>query len=251
MVMSDAAATAETRLNAYRTQYWFRLITILQNQFKLSCRLVGYGLFNKLALGYLEDQIGNQDELNQIGYEFPKYAFELSDTGFWKRTPVPKEALCELLSFDLALVKVFLEDAPGESATGESTNYPLTMENVDLLESPDYKLTLHPGIQLLQVHSDWIRYKTSDELTPQAFDTPQTCMIFRKSNQLICVYPDQNYTGLCWGTFLRELDRSDDFSVALEVYARDVQEAGGNVSTEIQSLFAHGASESWFLLNSL
>lgn len=52
-VLHQKGLSSRRRLDAYRTQYWFRLISILQQEMPITLHLLGYTPFNRLAQEYI------------------------------------------------------------------------------------------------------------------------------------------------------------------------------------------------------
>ncbi|WP_141734386.1 HvfC/BufC family peptide modification chaperone [Oligoflexus tunisiensis] len=64
---------AQAGLEDYQRQYWFRLLTILQQDFPLTARLLGCWQFNQLALNYLVEFAPRDHDLQGIGRHFVNF----------------------------------------------------------------------------------------------------------------------------------------------------------------------------------
>jgi len=63
-------------LSTYNKQYWFRLFHVLQNEFPLTCRLLGSWFFNQCIVHYISTFPLNSYDLNNLGYLFPQWIKE-------------------------------------------------------------------------------------------------------------------------------------------------------------------------------
>lgn len=94
---------APEHLAIYNCQYWFRLFAVLQNEFPLTARLLGYWQFNQMAQDFLVQKPPQQVDIAQAGSGFVEFV---------KTRPVMKPALKQAVQIDQAWNKIF--SAPDE-----------------------------------------------------------------------------------------------------------------------------------------
>jgi hypothetical protein len=61
------------RFETYHRQYWFRLLSLLQDDYLLVCRLMGAVAFNEVASAYLVKHPPQGAPLHELGYSFCDY----------------------------------------------------------------------------------------------------------------------------------------------------------------------------------
>lgn len=66
---TDTLSSAE-RLATYHRQYWFRLFTVMQGQYPLTARLVGYWRFNDFAARHLVEHPPRGFDIDSVGDGF-------------------------------------------------------------------------------------------------------------------------------------------------------------------------------------
>lgn len=109
--------TAEERLAVYNRQYWFRLFTVVQGEFPLGARLLGYWRFNGLIEGFLLRRPPRGFDINTVadgfaawlqgeevapGQDLPGEAFREAVSREAVSLDLPGEAFREAVSLDEA-----------------------------------------------------------------------------------------------------------------------------------------------------
>jgi len=131
---------AVARLGAYRQQYWFRLITLMQKDFPLAGHLLGWEEFNPLAAGYLREHPPTGD-LDRLGQAFPAWL------GRWGSPPLVRESA----HVDLAWGRAFsAEDLP----------LPVP-EDISRLTVGEIAIVLQPSVQILSTSRNWFPLRIS------------------------------------------------------------------------------------------
>jgi hypothetical protein len=126
-IAPSATLTAEERLRIYNQQYWFRLLSVLQEGFPLLLRLFGHGEFNeRIAIPYLAERPPNGWTLAELGRELPSWL-----------QPREIEVVRLAAEIDLAFETSFIA-ADGKKLTGE----PETLLH--------QRLRLHPSLHLIE-----------------------------------------------------------------------------------------------------
>ncbi|MET0340904.1 MAG: DNA-binding domain-containing protein [Polyangiales bacterium] len=96
---------AHERLAVYHRQYWFRLFTMLQAEYRLTARLVGMWHFNALASRYLAEHPPRAYDLQHAAHAFVGFVERLPRSG---HAGVARDVLCEAAQLDAAHARVFL-----------------------------------------------------------------------------------------------------------------------------------------------
>lgn len=133
-IVPSPTLTPDKRIQIYNQQYWWRLLTILHENYPLTTRLFGYRDFNRLiAVPFLERYPPNHWSLNYLGDSLPRWLRE-------EYCGENKELVREAVDVDWAYIKGFF--------TGElSTDYTAEDEEALLTRS----LTLQPHISLCRL----------------------------------------------------------------------------------------------------
>ncbi len=128
------------RIELYNQQYWWRLLDVLQNNFPIATRVLGYDSFNeKIGYPYLEKHKPHHWSLNHLGDTLHQWVEEEYDED-------NSDKISEMIAVDWAYADSFL--------AGE---LPLPIGNEDaLVES---KLTLQPHVKLLSLHSNLLPFR--------------------------------------------------------------------------------------------
>lgn len=69
-----AAQTAADRLGIYNQQYWFRLLTVMQEEFPLTEALMGVQAFNRFSMAYLDACPPDSVRLRDLSNRLPRFA---------------------------------------------------------------------------------------------------------------------------------------------------------------------------------
>ena len=109
-IEEQGAVSASERLGTYNRDYWFRLFTILQNEFPAVVKLINYNEFNRLAQEYLQAFPSCSQILNYLADYFPEF-MEMDHR--WN-TPDLKKAV----ELDYCFIKAF--DAPQSITSGKT-----------------------------------------------------------------------------------------------------------------------------------
>lgn len=104
-ILSRPEIKVTEHLAIYNFQYWFRLFTVLQNEFPLTARLLGYWYFNQMAQDYLLQNPPQNVEIAQTGSGFEEFV---------KARSVTQPALKQAVQIDQAWNEIFsAPDEPG------------------------------------------------------------------------------------------------------------------------------------------
>jgi hypothetical protein len=151
--------SAREGLAVYNRQYWFRLFTLLQNEFRLTGRLLGLWHFNELASRFLLQHPPRHYDLHHAASGFEAFlARELPETVAvgGDLGVVPREALLEAARIDAAFRQVFM-------APAEPRFQPSTADAARLAQA-----RLKPALAFALVEEHWPLFRLRHELVKDA-----------------------------------------------------------------------------------
>lgn len=106
------------RLAVYNRQYWFRLITIMQEEYPCTLHVIGLDAFNRWAIRYIEAHPPSSPYLADMDAEFPAFLKrrfrEAPASKAGGRKNPARETVLEAAAYDSALARAF--DRPGAEA---------------------------------------------------------------------------------------------------------------------------------------
>lgn len=138
-------------LEVYNRQYWFRLFTIMQNEFPLTARLMGHWSFNLLAQDYLCQIPPTHFDIQKIAEEFESFlstSAKIKMKGF--KTLVSYEILLQAAKIDTAFQEVFL--APSFHPLCLTKISHESFEKLQLRPSPIWRI-IREDWQLIELRS--------------------------------------------------------------------------------------------------
>ncbi len=129
LVKPGSGLDAGGRLAVYHRQYWFRLLTALQDDFPLLARLLGFWEFNGWAARYLVEAPPGGSNLQRAGDAFPAFLQAVTGPGWVGGAggdQIPRAALLEAAAIDGAWRAVLAAPAepPLEPAGIEASSWP-------------------------------------------------------------------------------------------------------------------------------
>lgn len=191
-IAAHADLDAADRLGAYRYQYWFRLFTLLQGDFPLLGRLLGWTRFDRLAQAHLATQRPGQD-LSTLSTDFGTALLAGRHPGTWK----------EAVSVDLAWLRTF--DAPSLPEPGP--------DHLPRIADGSCALVLQPSVSLLELRRDWVASRSATTAAPFALPPRRPCRwaLSRKGESLHALPLDRAFL-----TLLRALAEGNRWHEALE-----------------------------------
>lgn len=170
-VVSDAKATAQTRLDIYASAYRMRLGEALEQDFTALHTLLGDEQFEALCLSYIDAHPSRHYSLRYLGRHMSAF---LREHDFYARQPV----LAELAAFEWMMVEAF--DAADSDA--------VTLHDLARLPAEQWGQLLfsaHPSVQRLElfwnVPALWgAAHQQHDMPQPQRDDTALTWLVWRR-----------------------------------------------------------------------
>jgi hypothetical protein len=164
------------RLEVYNRQYWFRLITIMQEEYPCALHVIGLDAFNGWVIKYLDANPPASPYLATLDAGFP---------GFLRRRYRGKnrDRALEAVAYDKALSRAF--DAPEGARPSPA--------NAAKAASPKTRWALAPHVTPLWLHWDFASYRAlcrEDEALTGKFPLKRTgkngqgCVVHRHQNTI-------------------------------------------------------------------
>lgn len=158
------------RISTYNEQYWFRLITTMQNELPLLEYLVGLNDFNQLAIDYLDKYPSENPNLNQLCNRLQKY---LKETQPWSEL----EMLHQCVELESIYIRLF--DVAEQ-------NFNFNKEDIDQ-EKLETQLALQDSFFLFQEDWNLLRMKQflkeGKEVPEVPAELKSYWAIFRQANR--------------------------------------------------------------------
>jgi hypothetical protein len=219
-IAGSRGVDASARLGAYRLQYWFRLITLMQKDFPLVGHVLGWEDFNPLASRYLQEHPATED-LDRLGDLFPA----------WIRAHGTSMLAVEAARADLAWNQAF--SAPELRIPGP--------EDLERLGSGEEGIVLQPAVRILSTTRDWFSLRISiqqEQPVPRGTPKPlRSAWIVSRTGSILRAEPVEPLLA----TFLRDLRRRPWID-ALERLARTHPESTRSIS----EWFSRGLALGWW-----
>lgn len=171
------------RLAVYNEQYWFRLLTVLQDHFPLLSRTLGYWEFNQLATEYLLVHPSRRPFLEDLAWNLPAFLQTATRFGYERNRQIAATDAAALRAFHsqgrlaldpralseseaASLADIPLEFQPSLTFLEEKWN--LAENRRLVLENPDYVPRFAEGIGRWAVyrHDGVVQWRA---LEPAAF----------------------------------------------------------------------------------
>jgi hypothetical protein len=172
-VVPQAQRAAGAGLEDYQRQYWFRLLTTLQQEFPLTARLLGYWSFNQLALQYFAEFAPCDHDLQNVGRHFVDFLCDRHEPLF----------LLQAGWIDATRSAVFL--APPVQTWNPSAAGPQDAARMRLKPAADWRLVQEnwPLVDLCL----WLQEHPGEEVVPcpEPWDRQQTWLIQREGMNLV------------------------------------------------------------------
>lgn len=234
-ISEQGSISAEDRLGTYNRGYWFRLFTILQDEFPTVVKLINYNEFNRLAQEYLQTFPSCSQILNYLADYFPEF---MNMDHRWN-TPELKKAA----ELDYYYIKSF--DAPQVEPLDPQK---LTPEELNALnESVFY---LQPHVFLYEENRSFVELrsrKVEDEDLPLGLpeERESKFIIFRN---LVCTLECVEISKVQWDV-LMAIDEGLSFSKALEsVFSNLSEDEMAKYGAEVGNWFSQWVSWGIFTL---
>jgi hypothetical protein len=134
------------RVGIYNQQYWFRLVTILQEEYPCAIHVLGLAAYNDWAVRFLDSHPPDSPFLSRLDAQWPAYMAREYDGA-------DREAVLQALAFDRAFSRAF--DAPdGHPLPGEGASLPPPVPDAAAL-----RLRLSPHATTLRLTFDFPAFR--------------------------------------------------------------------------------------------
>lgn len=174
IITSTPALKSYERMEIYNQQYWYRLLTIMQDEFPILRHLMGIEEFNSLVENYLGEFPSESHFLNELHDNFISYI----ESHFNFETD---SMLLEAASYDYALSKSF-------EAKEESPLDPQKLTEAEQLTLPETELKLQNHTYIFKLNYDFEAYRDlveDDEeeiIFPDLNEKKHFVFIYRENN---------------------------------------------------------------------
>ena len=171
------------RLAVYNRQYWFRLITCMQEDYVCTVHVMGLDVFNQWVIRFLDANPGDSPYLTDLDRKFPAYL----EKKYGGRN---RSAVLEAAAYDKAFARAFesatqhpqLNEAPPPGEEGEGARQPAAMNPARL------RLALAPHASVVALTRDFAAYRllclADPELTAR--------FALRAKRSTVCIYRRDN-----------------------------------------------------------
>jgi len=170
------------RIQIYNQQYWWRLLSTLQEFFPLVVRLFGYTDFNDtLAIPYMQACVSNHWSLNALGSRFPEWAethYRADDRDLVLNSIALDHAFNQ--SFFASHYSPFTTDATTEAELAALLDKPVTLQpHIALFNFPYHLLKLREAL-LKEEPEHW-----ADQPFPKMEQGNFYLIVFRNHNNIV------------------------------------------------------------------
>jgi hypothetical protein len=144
-IVPSPTLAPDQRIEIYNQQYWWRLLTIMQENFPLVTRLFGYYEFNQtIAFPYLTKYPPSTWSLNVLGNTLSNWIEE-------EYNEKDKKLIKEAALIDYAYLSSFFAEK----------KQPISFETANMEELSIKNLTLQPHVHLFQLDSDLFDFRAN------------------------------------------------------------------------------------------
>lgn len=219
-IHSHHKITAEERVGAYNAQYWYRLLSILQEDFPLTAQLMGLWHFNQVATDYLVRHPSSHFDLTQISLHFTEYFLQTQS----------ELHLTQAVQIDIAYHQAFLSPSPisWDGMNEDSTKTLLWNQHFQVI---------HESFELIKQRQDLDSNNEKQIPIPHAGE--RYWVIFRNQTQIHTLEIEADFYRLI--QFLRDGLSLDDslHNLGLEFDAQELAE-------KIPNWFQLGRQYQWW-----
>jgi hypothetical protein len=221
----------QNRLAIYNEQYWFRFLTLMQNDFPLLSRFMGLWEFNQFVTGYLNEKPSSSVFLQNLGEGFPKYISSLKGVELSLRGKY-----FEMATLDRIWTDVFMSGGAKAWKPSESE-----LERLD-----SQLLNFHPSFKLYTENWNWVDLrKTSlslegeERLLVKPSKTTKSWVFFMGSKGVVSMPLEGALARLL------ELLQTELLHIALEKVAIEFPKL--DLSVKVMHWFQQGLNLGWFV----
>lgn len=173
-ITGNTAEQVATRLAVYSNGYRWRLLEVLELDYRLLAKLLGEKAFDQLGFEYIDAYPSHSFSIDIFAQYLPQFLTE-------KKPYCEQLHLSELADFIWAL-NVAIDAADASILTAQE------LAAVRQESWPEMRLTLHPSLQLLTYHwnvVDLWRALSDDKTLPEIvkLEKPQAVIVWRKAIQ--------------------------------------------------------------------
>ncbi len=238
LVDFDSSLVGWQRLEIYNQQYWYRLLTVLQEELPLCKGVLGLYQFNQFATTYLNKFPSRNPSLNEILQDLPQFVIE----GY----PDQSDNLDKAISIDLAHHKLFFApDSQSWNPTPSNTNQ---NQQATILTTP---LSFQPNFYLYTEEFNFtelreLAKKNADDIRSQFISKKGFWALYRYQGKV--AFEQLNHAEF---ELVELLISGDTFLNSLETWISKSEQMDTNelkgAQENIQNLFSRWRSLGWFV----
>lgn len=225
------------RILNYNQQYWYRLFSVMQEEYPLLAYLLGYQEFNHLMSDYLTACPSHHYSLNFLSDDLPEF---VRDSKKWGD---------DLYIEVIRLERIFIKAFDALQAQDDLSNIPLTQEDLAILR--DQGIGFQPSWYLFEENWNLVQLRKMVKLAedPEELEEKPKALkcywcIFRKQNRLY--QEDLNRTQYL---LLQELRKGLSLIEAFENLENQLNETEtALIEKEVTNWFTRWVSLSWFTM---
>ena len=225
------------RILNYNQQYWYRLFSVMQEEYPLLAYLLGYQEFNHLVSDYLTACPSHHYSLNFLSEDLPVF---VQDSKKWGD---------ELYIEAIRLERIFIKAFDALQAKDDLSSIPLTQEDLAILR--DQGIGFQPSWYLFEENWNLVQLRKMikmvedpEELEEKPKIIKSYWCIFRKQNRLY--QEDLNRTQYL---LLQQLSKGLSLIEAFEQLENQLNETEiALIEKEVSNWFTRWVSLSWFTM---
>lgn len=165
------------RIQIYNQQYWYRLISIMQEEYPALRHILKIDVFNELVISFLQKHPSEFYSLNHLSDHFPSFLRE-----FYKEND--RNKILDLVDFEYAYIRAFdlkNEDVliPSELTAEEQANLerkPIRLQNTVALFEHDYDFLSY---------RDEVYHDDDEEIFPTLVRKRNFNCVYRRHNSVL------------------------------------------------------------------
>lgn len=229
--------SGRNRILNYNQQYWYRLFTVMQEEYPLLAYLLGYQEFNHLVSDYLTDYPSHHYSLNFLSDDLPAF---IQKNKKWGK-PIYIETI--------TLERIFIKAFDALQAQDDLSMIPLSQEDLSILR--DQGIGFQPSWYLFEENWNLVQLRKMVKMSedPEKLkEKPQKAKgywcIYRKQNRLY--QEDLNRTQFL---LLQQLSKGLSLIAAFEQLEDQIDATEtALIEKEVTNWFTRWVSLSWFTL---
>ena len=167
--------TGRKRIMNYNQQYWYRLFSIMQEEYPLLAYLLGYQKFNHLVSGYLTDFPSHHYSLNFLSEDLPAF---IKGSAKWGEA---------IIKETVELERIFIKAFDALQAANDLSNIPLSQEDLAVIK--DQGIGFQPSWYLFEENWNLVALRKKVKLADDPEELEEKP---QKLKSFWCIYRQKN-----------------------------------------------------------